>query len=83
MASSRLAAHHSEDFHIVLNACLERYVQDVCRIYERAILPACAYEFPESTPGACDGQPCSEKGTVHDLTTDQAYCAKHFRAVQG
>ena len=81
MAQPSLAAHHSPDFHTVLDACLQRYVQQVCRVVEKYNLPGCAYEYPESTPGACDSQPCSEKGTVSELSGDHAFCAKHFREV--
>lgn len=81
MAHSTLALHHTLDFHNALGACLDRYVEQVSRIYERSTLPLCSYEYPESSVGACDGQPCCEKGTVHDLASDQPYCSLHFLRV--
>ena len=81
MAHETLALHHSPDFHTVLDKCLQGLVEDVSRLVERHSLPACSYEYPESSAGACDGQPCAEKATVSELSGDHAYCAKHFRAV--
>jgi len=82
MAHQSLAAHHSLDFHIVLQAHLNRYIEDVYRLYEQhVLLSPCAYEYPESTPGACDGQPCGSKATVHELGSGQDFCAKHFGEV--
>ncbi|HUD64694.1 MAG TPA: hypothetical protein VMQ17_08955 [Candidatus Sulfotelmatobacter sp.] len=81
MAQKTLAASSTEDFHIHLAACLDRFVERVSRTYERSILPLCAYEYPESHWGACDGQPCSEKGTVHCLEADLPFCTKHYALV--
>jgi hypothetical protein len=39
----------------------------------------CSYEYPESSGGACDGFPCSEKATTFDWMEGLPYCAKHWR----
>jgi hypothetical protein len=69
------------DFPQVSAAMFTRFTEQVSRTYERAILPDCAYEYPESSFGACDGQPCCEKGTVHHLEADLAFCPKHYALV--
>jgi sulfatase maturation enzyme AslB (radical SAM superfamily) len=81
VAQQTLTVLTPQDFHITLGAILDRYVESVNRIFERHLLSDCAYDYPESHPGACDAQPCCEKGIVHDLTIGQDFCAKHFREV--
>jgi hypothetical protein len=41
----------------------------------------CCYEYPETTWGACDGQPCRRVAVVHDVATEMDYCALHYREV--
>jgi hypothetical protein len=82
MAHPTVAVLHAPNFHSIFSsAALDRYTSDVGRMIERAPLPPCSYEYPEYRRGACDGEPYSDKGTVHDLASDQEYCAKHFREV--
>jgi len=47
-------------------------------ILERAALmePGCAYQFPESSVGACDGG-----FSCHGRATHGEFCAKHAREV--
>jgi hypothetical protein len=81
VATKTLPALSHPDFHSVSDALFLRFVEDVSRTYERSLLGYCAFEYPESFPGACDGQPCCEKGTVHDLAGERELCAKHFAEV--
>jgi len=73
-----LVASPSKDFHTVYDAIFVRFVAEVSRFYEERSLDFCAFEYPESFPGACDGQPCCAKGTVHDIAGERELCAKHF-----
>lgn len=61
-----------------LSAALSLFIE---RILDRPVLGTCDYQSPETSWGACDGQPCFESATVHDLNSDLGYCAKHFREV--
>jgi len=69
------------EFMSILDVLLQAEVEHVCRVTDESFLVACFYEHPESSPGSCDGWPCSAKATVHDLVTDRPYCSKHFKAV--
>jgi hypothetical protein len=55
-------------------------VRHVDRILTDVIeLPACCYESPESSYGACDGgTSCLQKGTIHHLASGLEFCAAHF-----
>jgi hypothetical protein len=41
----------------------------------------CCYVPPETSWGACDGVECSAAAVIHDLASEQDYCAKHWREV--
>ena len=86
MAQSTLAAHHSPNFHSVLTESIRQFRERVCVIVDRAMEPElahefCSYEYPESSIGACDGFPCGDLSTVHDLESDQPLCTLHFLRV--
>jgi hypothetical protein len=64
-------------------SALDREIDALDQIIDRARaktqLPACCWESPESSWGACDGGfPCYEPATVHELATGLEYCLEHF-----
>lgn len=73
MAHQTLARPESD-----LSAVLSLFIE---RILAKPVLGTCDYQTPETSWGACDGQPCLESATVHDLATDREYCVGHFREV--
>jgi hypothetical protein len=80
-----LAAPDSKE--ITFTSSIDRLVARFVKVTETAIANAdlhiCSYESPESSIGACDGGrfSCSAKATIHDLETEQDFCAKHFAQV--
>jgi hypothetical protein len=72
MASRTLPAFPLSEFPQVFTALLDHEIREIERIVasvrERAALPLCSYQSPESSYGACDGGfPCQEPGVVHHL----------------
>jgi hypothetical protein len=80
MAHSTLPVFSHPHFPQVFNRTIDQAVR---RLLARPQLGVCCYESPETLPGACDGQPCYRAAIVHDLATDQEFCARHFAAVEG
>jgi hypothetical protein len=81
VAEPTLAVISPQDFHTTLGGILDRYVEQVSPIVDQVPLGICSYEYPETSCGACDGEPCCDPATVHDLDSDLGYCTKHFRYV--
>jgi hypothetical protein len=42
----------------------------------------CNWEYPESTPGACDAESCGNLSNVIDLKSGREFCSKHFRTLE-
>jgi hypothetical protein len=78
MAQQTLAVLPLSHFHSLFS---EEMLSRIDRTLAEAHLPFCDYIHPESTPGACDQFPCSQKAVVSTLSGDHAFCRKHVREV--
>ena len=83
MAPATLAVLTHPEFPQVFSALIDREILYVNRIVDESHLFPCCYESPESAKGLCDGgEPCVQPGVVHDLVSQQPYCALHFYRTQ-
>jgi hypothetical protein len=80
MAHSTLPSLTHPSFPQVLNAALN---VEVLRIAAqvRPQLSICCYQSPETSWGACDGQPCHRLAVIHDVASDLDYCFEHYQRV--
>jgi hypothetical protein len=61
---------------------ISAFEQMIRRIAAKPRLGTCSWQSPESSSGACNGgHPCSKAAVVHDLASDQEFCARHFREI--
>lgn len=84
MAHSTLSVLHSPEFPQVYAAAIDDAIRAVDRVllaHNTLLLGKCQYEYPETSPGACNGLPCAETGTVFDQENELEYCVGHFREV--
>jgi len=81
MAAQNLTTLTRSEFPQVLAQALNQEVTRVNRVVE-AHLSICCYVSAESRWRACDAVECRQIATIHDIATEQEYCAAHYRDVQ-
>jgi hypothetical protein len=82
MAQHTLPVLSFPGFPQVLSAVIDQQIKSVDRVLARQLLTTCDWCSPESSWGACGGgYSCGSTATVHDLKTEQDFCAQHFAEV--
>ena len=82
MAAQHLTVLSFPSFPQHLESAFARFQGRIERVLTQTQLGQCSHESVESREGASDGGlQCSELAIVHDLSSDLAFCRKHFQGV--